>query len=579
MTQVEDGSEDPNVIRKSAMISNPANHAMESEHIALIFLTNYACWKKQKIFEMKPSVLSLLGVNHKKCREQVRGAAFLIYNHLHGTSASFTSPLEDHKKVFGFYQEHYALMQKDFLNFKEAAKNVCELAHGKCTSAKNKDSKQHKSKADAVCYQNSKEEGTYAEDVANPVAMPVEVARYEDLEPFFSALQRNQPAVGKQTDDLGSYDQYQKGAHYTDGRIDLCKQVVGPDHIQALLNSIAMNSYVKHFLLGNNIIGRTGAEAIARFITLPLKSCHISTWYLAGNAFDGESASLIAKSLENDEDCRQLWLKRNPIKTQGAIALANMLRSNKHLQVLDLDNTGIMDEGCIAIFQALKFNQTLESLYLDANGITSASIPAMIEYFQHKNVTGERGISRLWIGMNRLKDWIRLLMPHLKEYPLQTFCANSNRIELDGLSAILENLPSTLKFLDLGYYKATADLGELPNSFGDQGAKLIADFLFTNPSLMAMAIDNSHISADGLGLIAASLRFNHNLLHLSYGQGGIMEDAKSSSRDHGRVILQRCRMNSSIHRFGSEEEYKQYLRRVKHGDHIWVIDSIYRNRM
>ena len=35
--------------------------------------------------------------------------------------------------------------------------------------------------------------------------------------------------------------------------MDLCKQVVGPTHIEALCDAVGTNPYVKHFLLGNNI--------------------------------------------------------------------------------------------------------------------------------------------------------------------------------------------------------------------------------------------------------------------------------------------------------------------------------------
>lgn len=48
--------------------------------------------------------------------------------------------------------------------------------------------------------------------------------------------------------------------------MDLCKVVVGPPHIGALMDSLKSNTFVKHFLLGNNIIGPTGAKHIAHFV-------------------------------------------------------------------------------------------------------------------------------------------------------------------------------------------------------------------------------------------------------------------------------------------------------------------------
>ena len=114
---------------------------------------------------------------------------------------------------------------------------------------------------------------------APSIPMPVEVSDPESLAPFFAHLRNNgthqvlDPAAADLQGDSGfepyynvSYIEFEKGVLYSDGRLDLCKMVTGPRNIGDLMDSLKTNSHSKHFLLGNNIIGPTGVEAIASFI-------------------------------------------------------------------------------------------------------------------------------------------------------------------------------------------------------------------------------------------------------------------------------------------------------------------------
>ncbi|KAK3062239.1 hypothetical protein LTS18_004544 [Coniosporium uncinatum] len=75
--------------------------------------------------------------------------------------------------------------------------------------------------------------------------------------------------------------EFKRGVVYEDGRLDLCRMVVGPDHIDELMDTLDTNSSVRHFLLGNNIISNRGARRIARFIRE--HPGRMETCYLAGN--------------------------------------------------------------------------------------------------------------------------------------------------------------------------------------------------------------------------------------------------------------------------------------------------------
>ena len=116
---------------------------------------------------------------------------------------------------------------------------------------------------------------------APSLPMPVEIATPKALAPFFKHLERNgdnnllpeliekgfpQPVLGEEPYYKTPYIEYGKGVVYADRRLDLCKMVVGPLSINALMDSLDSNTFVQHFLLGNNIIGPAGARRITKFI-------------------------------------------------------------------------------------------------------------------------------------------------------------------------------------------------------------------------------------------------------------------------------------------------------------------------
>jgi len=97
---------------------------------------------------------------------------------------------------------------------------------------------------------------------APSLPMPVEIAEPESLAPFFEHLALGGKALPISTDGDGTvlfikepyYDtpaiEVQRGVEYSDGRMDLCKMVLGPNNIGALMQSLRTNKTVKHFLLG-----------------------------------------------------------------------------------------------------------------------------------------------------------------------------------------------------------------------------------------------------------------------------------------------------------------------------------------
>ena len=413
--------------------------------------------------------------------------------------------------------------------------------------------------------------------ITDPTPMPVDIAPLVDLVPFFNHIKKN---IECTPDNNKDYIQFTRGVYYNDGRIDMCKQVVGEPWIAFLTESIKNNPFVEHFLLGNNIVDYTGAKAIADFIKDQVNNkCHIKTWYIAGNRIDTKGIQLIAEALETDVFAEALWLKRNPLMSEGMNYIGNMLKINKSLQILDLHNVAILDDGCKALFDGLKQNRTLDILYLGANGITPKGCVHCAEYYDYIVANNVKGVRSLFIDMNRLDDdGAILLVNSIGKYKdMERLALSSNRIGDVGAKVIFEtfvNHPS-LFMLDLGFYKSTSDMQELPNNIGDNSIPYITNFIKNNKKISVFSISNNNISVAGITMIAENLQENENIIMFYYEQYGldiplnIRQMIKKNVDDN---IMKNWNMSS-------EEFSKTKSRILKHGDKINKIDSIYRNNM
>ena len=405
--------------------------------------------------------------------------------------------------------------------------------------------------------------------ILNPVPMIVEVAPLEELIPFFTCLKQGRAAKKE-------CEKFVRGAYYSDGRIDMCKQVVGSDWIAELVDSIKNNANVKHFLLGNNIVGDRGASKIATLIQSK-SSPAIKTYYLAGNCFTAEGAAKLGNALKQNHTVESLWLKRNPLKVEGVRQIARMLEVNRGLQTLDLVNVGMLDEGVKILFESLKQNSSLKTLYLDANGITAKGARYIADYFQYLKQTQQIGLTGLFMAINRLGDeGVKIIANAVANYPhLKRLDFSSNRIQNGGLTVLLDRINTLpqLIYLGIGLYKSTSDLRELPNYFDGEGADIIAKFLHTNKTVQIMDIKNVNLRDGGFSAIADALEQNSTLLDLSYAQFqySIPETIEAKiTRYLSRNVKQQLGIELTKFR-------RTKLRQIKHTDRVRFIDSIYRN--
>jgi len=409
-------------------------------------------------------------------------------------------------------------------------------------------------------------------EVTHPTPMPVTIAPKSELQAVFAHLRSGS------TTELEIH-QFDRGAVYRDGRVDMCKQVVGPPHIADLAQSVAQTETVQHFLLGNNIVGDTGATAIAQMVRSRAGGTPIETLYLAGNELTAEGAAALADALTDDIGTTSMWLKRNPLGPQGVGQLALMLRSNSTLEVLDLVNTATGDDGVEVLFDALRHNTSLRVLYLDANAITARGARAIADYFHFLKAEDRIGLTGLFLGINRLGDeGARLVADGIANYqPLEQIDVGSNRIQSDGLRALLDAASTieSLPFLGLGLYKSTSDMGELPNYFDRDGVDLLTDFLLTNHNVSMLDIKDTNLRPDGWPGLVEALEQNPNLVDLRFTQFGLTLPREIHER------IERLLRRNVQDRFGMSLERfrRKKVRFLKQPAQVRHIDSIYRNAM
>jgi len=402
-----------------------------------------------------------------------------------------------------------------------------------------------------------------SDQVINPVPMPVDVPSIDDLQPFFEFLKKSE-SINQ------DFVEFKRGIFYKDGRMDLCKQVVADVHIEKLMDALKSNTQVEHFLLGNNIINTRGAVAISNFIKESIVNGEkIKTWYLAGNRINDVGIEKICSALVHSKLTMSLWLKRNEIGPNGALHIANMLSENKSIGILDLTNTGILDIGAKCIFRALKNNNTLRHLYLGACGLEH--IDYMISYFEYLIQHDIHGIEYIYLEMNRLENrYSNKLVSVIKNYKhLKGLILSSNRIT--DCSYILDTLVNnqTIVYLDIGYYKSTLDMGELPNNFAienkERNIESIINFITNNKTVKVFSFLNTGLKEEDIEKISTCLDKNNTIVMLYYEQ--------YTTKLNTKLI-------KKYTDFRSRNNYNyEVVREIRHGNLIQYIDSNYRNNM
>ena len=300
------------------------------------------------------------------------------------------------------------------------------------------------------------------------------------------------------------------GTMQPDGRLDLCKQGLGPVGLARLLPQAVASPHTTHLLLGTNDLGAAGAATVARTLT---PGHRIQTLYLGCNHIDAQGIGPLADRIATDRTVQALWLKRNPIGDDGVATLVAALADNPVLRTLDLTNTGMTRRGLRALTDALTTRAVAtERLYLGANswGPDDAALLARLLI--------DAGVRELYLAAGNLGDeGARALAAALPHGHRVVLGLGGNGLGPSGVDALAGRLGS-LDALDLARPPSSAVLRAVPNEVGDLGAAALADAL---PGSGLRRLDLRHTGVTGRGArrLLGALATGSRLEQLGLGSG------------------------------------------------------------
>ncbi|TWU08056.1 leucine-rich repeat domain-containing protein [Stieleria varia] len=301
---------------------------------------------------------------------------------------------------------------------------------------------------------------------------------------------------------------FPRGTVLPDGRLDLCKQSLGPEGCQRVVDALHHNHHVRSLLLGTDGIGDEGAACLSRFLK---SDAALQIVYLGCNGITHVGARSLAESLRSNQCVQGLWLKRNPIGDLGVVEITRALSGDRTLRVLDLVNTGMGRNGVASICQWLmRDGCALERLYVGGNRLDADAAKLFAEVLCRNSP-----LQSLHMNVGAICDsGVTAIAESLRSnHSLRELGLASNGITARGarrLMAVVAEHP-TLVHLDLGYSPSTRVLGAQPNTLGDEGGKAIAEMLTTNLVLKELNLSKTSVERSGRLAIENALVENRTL--------------------------------------------------------------------
>ncbi|KAJ7213410.1 hypothetical protein GGX14DRAFT_79496 [Mycena pura] len=427
--------------------------------------------------------------------------------------------------------------------------------------------------------------------------MPVEIGTDNDFKDVFQFLHMNldpkdvlSPENKDMRDQLGStlglqagkelkwltpMIEFKRGVVYDDGRLDLCKMVVGPTHIEKLLDALEKNTVVTQFLLGNNVISATGARRIAKFIEeYPDR---IETWYLAGNHIRAPGFQLLVDAMVKSPRITNVWLKRNPLTPDSVDNLVRLITLTPNLRTLDLENIELGNDGAARMLTEITGKDLpLRNLYLNANGIGEKAARALAGYLAHPACK----LESLYLGANPIGDAGALpLADALKSnQTLLRLGMASTGLTSKSVSALCSALASHPRIIsvDWGASPTTRVHAQRFNHIADAAAPAMVA-LMRNPSMRYLNLGRTSFSPAGLEDVRGAVTGSNLCEFHAWVRNE--RDVEPS-----RPLAPRRAVEANVRKFyGEEESYDKWVnglnaRLLYSPPDVRLIDSVYRTR-
>lgn len=312
------------------------------------------------------------------------------------------------------------------------------------------------------------------------------------------------------------------GSALPDGRLDLCKQAVGPAGAQRVVDALpdigdvadkagtvgagAAAPAVRHLLLGTDGLGDPGAGAVAA----AAGPKGLETLYLGCN---GVSAAGVCRMADNLRASPQaalgaVWLKRNPLGPAGGEAAAELLDAATGIRTLDLVQTGL-DAAAVALLTdaliaATGTGRSFERVYLGGNALGAAGASSLAR------LVAAGGVAELYVSAAGLGDeGAEVLAQALETAPpgrLGRLSVASNGIGPAPVGRLVAAAARAgVRVLDLGRVRAARVLAAPENRIDAEAATAIGTTLAATPHRLTHLVltDTGMRSREALNLLRA----------------------------------------------------------------------------
>lgn len=340
----------------------------------------------------------------------------------------------------------------------------------------------------------------------------------EELRALVDWLERNRPAQDGTA--------FERGTVMPDGRLDLCKQALGPAGLRMLFPALVSHTHIQALLLGTDGLGDEGAAKVADLVR---SNPALRTIYLGCNVISADGCALLCDAVRAAPNIHGLWLKRNPLGQEGARHVANLLRDSDHLTSLDLVNTMPGCGGIEALCTALRENRTLQRLYLSGNVLAADAAEPLGRMLEHN-----QSLQGLYLSVNRFGDaGCRLLAAGLRNNRgLRHLSLEANGIGHEGMIDLAEAVAShpTLIDLDLGRAPSMHVLGSSANAAGDLGAQRFAEAFQERP-FGRLDLSHNDFTHQGVACLLSMFEANPSFCELKLSGNGMRRYQKQHLRE------------------------------------------------
>ncbi len=318
---------------------------------------------------------------------------------------------------------------------------------------------------------------------------------------------------------------FPRGTHLPDGRLDLCKQDLGPEGAALVARALRHNRVVTSLLLGADDLGDDGATAIAH---LAADNETVSTLFLACNIVGERGARAVAHAVGARGSTRALWMKRNPIGAGGVLALASVLGHARILRTLDVAQTGLKRETAAARALALAIAEhpSLERLYLSGNDLGADDVEWIAPLLRAPSP-----VRALYLSANRLGDEGACLLASAlaDNRTLTSLSMGSNGLTARGVRAMTSALHGhpTLMTFELARPPSTRVLGVAPDLLDDDALGALVRLLREAPALRRVTVDGTHASTVARGELEEALMAARRTRGHVEGPSAVPEDVRA----------------------------------------------------